>query len=357
MASQTAMQSPPWCDWCEKAGHRGAAFCFSCGWNYKDIAAYAQPSKPPPWQQGTESWSRAPSPRGRRHSRTRQKPIAGQDGKKGGKGKDKSKDKGKGKGADGGKSKQSVPQLQMLPQPPALAQPSLPNASAASAATASETTTNDAQAKLDQLLTTLTSSKEVLPPSVMQILGEYSSSSTNAESKALLRAVKAKTAAKRELAKLRASKGTFMSAWSAYLAQVSELLEKQLAEQQAALQQYDEAEIKWEEQLKEASQSLARLSTGKEDGPDDAMEADDHSVTAETAEMDSKIAASVEAVKRTANAQAASLLQALRQAQTAAEVKEERRGASRTPRRNAGNAPVDIPSSPELAEAPPGKAP
>ena len=207
---------------------------------------------------------------------------------------------------------QSVPLLQALPQPPVLGQP------------ASEASSSEAQAKLDQLPSTLTSTKEALAPSVMQILEEYSSSSSNAESKALMRAVKAKTAAKKGLAKLRASKGTFMSAWSTYLSQVSELLVKQLAEQQTALQQYDEAEVKLEEQLKEASQ--ARLSTGKEDGLDDGMDADDHATAADAAEMNTKIAASMEAVKQTARAQAANLLHALRQAQASAAVKEERRG-------------------------------
>ena len=353
MASQAQGQQPPWCAWCEKSGHRGVSFCYSCGWNYKEATSYTPTAGTPPWQQGSESWIRAPSPRGRRHSRGRQKPIAGPDGKKGGKGKDKSKEKGKGKGSDIGKSSQPVPLLQALPPP----QPSLPSSTTSSTVPAVDAGSNEAQAKLDQLLSTLSNTKEALPPAVMQLMGEYSSSSTNAESKALLRAVKAKTAAKRELAKLRASKGTFMSAWSTYLGQVSELLEKQLLEQQSALQQYDEAETKWEDQLKEASQTLARLSTGKEDALVEGMDAEDQTMATDSAEMDVKIAASVEAVKQTAKAQAANLLQALRQAQATAEVKDERRGASRTPRRNQTSAMVDIPSSPELGDAPPGKAP
>ena len=259
----------PWCNWCWRFLKKGTLFCPTCA----EPASYSgeQSRTPqPPWQ-STESWvnaaswadnaawrGRSPSPRDRRgKDKNRAK---GQE-----KGKGKGKDKGKGQGKPAGKGKGAptgsatgAPDLTMLPMPPQI--PTLPAPTTTSAAT--ETTTSEAQSRLDALLSTLRSSREVLPADLVKMLGEVDAQDAQAEARLLHRAVSEQHTAKKELRKAQAAHRSYVRSWAAYVGQLTKTLSDQFTEQEKAMAVFSAAETRWSEKLQETTTALAKLSGG-----------------------------------------------------------------------------------------------
>ena len=218
-----------------------------------------------------------------------------------------------------------APQIGALPVPPTLPALVLPSAASVPSTDAAP---SEAQCKLDALISSLVSVKETRPPAVMQALGEHTASRTAQESKLLHQWVNAKTKARKELAKLRTARATYLSAWDGYLAQVFSVLETQFKERDTTLANY---------QLKEATATLSRLTKDKqEEHVDEDMEDGDGL-------PDDKISECVQHVQEQARKrreQLQILLKGARDAQK--EGLEIKREHSRTPRR----APVDGGSGP-----------
>ena len=271
-----------------------------------------------------------------------------------GKGKDKAKGKAKEKPQvesqpDGAR----VPHLDAVPTPPTLPALTLPTSSASST---QETAGSEAQAKLDALINSLVSAKETLPPAVLQALGEHTTSHTMQESKVLHRAVSAKTTARKELAKIRTARATYLTAWDSYLTQLVGVLESQFKDQDAMLLKYQEAEDRWQQQLREAAATLSKLSVDKQDREDagDVEEADMDTDTA----MDEMISACVKDVQERSRQRREQLQLLLRGARevdgTPAPIKRE---SSRTPRRsNKDGTAVTGPEVHCISDSPPGHA-
>ena len=347
-----------WCYQCTQYTKKSDKFCARCG---LEVGKYYNPPPPSPWRpqlwdnqweeqregQRPRPWrGRTPSPRGRNPSpRGRAKD---------GKGKEKSKGKPKGKAQSEAQPEASkVPHLESIPTPPVLPPLILPTSSTSSS---QDSASSEAQAKLDALINSLVSAKETLPPAILQALGEHTTTHTMQESKVLHRAVSAKTTARRELAKIRTARATYLTSWDFYLTQLAGVLESQFKDQDAMLQKYQDAEDKWQQQLKEAAATLSKLSADKP-GRDEAVEADEVDMETDTA-MDGKIQECVKDVQARAR-QRREQLQLLLQGARAVDLTSGtvKRETSRTPRRgNRETAMVDGPEIHSISDSPPGKA-
>ena len=153
---------------------------------------------------------------------------------------------GKGKGKKGGKESAQPP------APPALATPSL--------TTATVDSSSAAQNRLEALTTALRASGGTLPPEVLALLGEQEQATTNEEARLMHKAVSEQHKARKEVNRVRAARRAFVDSWASYVSNLADTLDKQIAEQSKSLQQFDDLEQKWAQQLTEATESLAKFS-------------------------------------------------------------------------------------------------
>ena len=223
-------------------------------------AELRQGSPAAPWQ-SSSAWDasgRQPSPRGRNPSPRR-------------KGKDKGKGKGKSaaKGQDGkdGKTHKTAknqaggppaatgPALPPLPPPP-----KVPTFSQTLSTAAAPEPSSAAETRLETLLETLRSSRDSLPPHVVNLLGENEMTAAQQHAKALHRAVSAQNTARKELHKVQQARRSYLASWSAYVEQLQGLLSTQMKEQEKALTDFQVHGDKWQTQLRDATKSLAELS-------------------------------------------------------------------------------------------------
>ena len=176
--------------------------------------------------------------------------------------------------------------------------------------------------------------RDNIPPETKALLDSLQKDNTQAAAKTLHRAVAAQANAKQQLAKVRAEREQYLSAWLTYIEQVTDLLDKQLGEQETALEQYADAEIQWAQALQIANTDLNRLVADAPPGTTDqetaAME-ESEAMVVSAVETENRMAAEKEQYQ----ASAASLKGALAtiRAKAAERAENAKRESSRTPRR------------------------
>ena len=249
-------QVSPWCDWCRCWSKKNAAFCQGCGWPVTPVEVTDTPPSPRtravyqhgqdavPWSGNAwQPWRRDPSP-GRPPSRKRnaedqQAPKGGNKG--GGKGKAKAQTKGI---AD-------LPDLSQLPQPPS-AQVMVPARIPPSQSQSSGG--SEDQKVLHSLLNALAKA-ESLPEDVKMIAAQAQYNHAQQEGKTLHKLVALRTEAKKNLEQLETQRTAYEKYWSEYVAQLFELVEKQLQDKEASLTKMQKSKS-WLEQLADASRQL-----------------------------------------------------------------------------------------------------
>ena len=240
-----------------------------------------------------------------------------------------------------------APSAKALPQPPKSTAVALPSGAPSTSSTASS-----AEKNLENLVLALQSSSVELPPGVRDLVRQHSEQSTRMTAQTLHKAVNAQTAARRELRKIKDQRRSYLGSWAHYITTLAETLAKQIAEQEETLNNFQEAEDAWHQQLKAASEDLARLATEK---PETSAELEADEMDAEEEEASN---AKTVAALASHREQQQRLLETLTQAtQNAKALASAQREGSRTPRRR-GAQPIPVDSSSEDAPvAPvPGKA-
>ena len=243
-----------------------------------------------------------------------------------------------------------MPTTAQLPKPPGRAQvpgPSPPSSKdvAVSGAPSEEKTA------LDKLLQAMSADESGLSPQLRELLEQHRQQDTRAEAKNMHRMVAQKAAAKKELNKLRATRGHYIHAWAAYLDQVASALQQQIKEHGEVMADYALKESQWEQSLQEATATLAKMASedvetvSDEEDSERAMEIAD-------AKADEAALAAVQAQQAAEKIQGKNdaLVDALQQAkQQAEEACKQEQARERTPRRGkAGGA--------DSKEPVPGKA-
>ena len=257
-----AMESP-WCYRCNCYVTKGSNFCKTCGKKVYSTYENQEDAAEPPWQ---NTWSRAPSPRGRQPSPGRDK-GKGKGGKNGGAGKGGKKNGGvKGGGKDGkppGSRTRNPPQdtklivdatppsLTGLPTPPAAGTVALPKP-AARATALGEQPDN----KLLSALVAHVQSLGAVPPELRMLVDAHVQNSTRQEGILLHRLVTQKQTAKQALDKVRVERLHFASAWQDYVTQLLELWGQQLEAHEKAMTKFHEAEMSWQAEFVSASTAL-----------------------------------------------------------------------------------------------------
>ena len=121
----------------------------------------------------------------------------------------------------------------------------------------------DATASAAQLITSLRNSRGALRPEVANLLGESEVMESNMRSKALHKAVNAEATAKKQLHRVQNVRREYLNSWTAYIAQLQGLLNKQMEEQEKVLGDFKLHEDRWHAQLLEAKKTLTALSDEK----------------------------------------------------------------------------------------------
>ena len=324
--SHKAKESP-WCDWCSQWSRKGALFCTTCGWEFGK--PYAPTENVPPWQSTQSTWDaqgrqppdqRPRPPPKRKHSRGRDRGQSKGAGKHGKPGKD-AFSKGK---ADTGKGLGETPILPTPPPPPKLPQPG-------QTVVAAGAPPSDAQVRLDSLLATLRSSREALPPEVINIIGDQEAAETRQKSKDLHKAVSSQEKAQKELLKVQEARRSYLAAWTDYTVNLQKLLAKQQAEQGKALQEFNVNEAHWKAQLKDAKNTLANLSGEVQVSSSEATD-DEEPVLMK---VDKEAVQSASLLQKGQAELATALANAKAKAEAAAKEAGKERDSSRTPRRSA----------------------
>ena len=334
LGTMASSKQPWYCTGCWRLNKQTADYCRTCGQH---------------WQMGytsqtdyqNQSWERPKSPRRRQtpvSPRARKMNATTDGGGQSGKGKGK---------ATKGWQQHVAPSAKTLPQPPKSTAVALPSGAPSTSSTASS-----AEKNLENLVLALQSSSVELPPGVRDLVRQHSEQSTRMTAQTLHKAVNAQTAARRELRKIKDQRRSYLGSWAHYITTLAETLAKQIAEQEETLNNFQEAEDAWHQQLKAASEDLARLATEK---PETSAELEADEMDAEEEEASN---AKTVAALASHREQQQRLLETLTQAtQNAKALASAQREGSRTPRRR-GAQPIPVDSSSEDAPvAPvPGKA-
>ena len=167
---------------------------------------------------------------------------------------------------------------------------------------------------LEALIQHARAQKEV-PASLQTLLDQHLQEDARHQTKRHHALVKQQQVARAQLRKLKDEKVTYEASWENYLLQLTQALEKQMAERAATIQTFAESEVAWSSQLEQASIELARLAKEGAEAPLGEHVLIDPSKEAATAQS-----ARVQAAQRTADAEARSkqLQEALQQARAAA---------------------------------------
>ena len=347
----------PWkCSHCRQNVKAQAQYCGKCGGHWstsQEVAPYYHWERPaPPWQDSqSQRWK---SPR-RKNAHSPRRPGNGK-----GKGKEKGGKDGQ-SGKDGhrpeGKGKQQghPPPLSALPAPPTSTVVACPKTTT----TTSQSQPSPEKQQLEALVQSLSKVRESIPMETKALLDSMQKDDAQVAAKSLHRAVAAQANAKQHLAKVRAEREQYLGAWLTYIEQVTDMMDKQLSEQEAVLDGYAEAEIQWAQALQTATTDLNRLVA---DAPPGTAEQEEATIE----ESEAMVVSAVETENRMAvekeqyRASAAMLKGALAtvRAKAAERVESAKRDGSRTPRRKKP-AVVDLRDEEEdkaPAAAPPGGA-
>ena len=355
-----------WCAQCRQYARRGTLYCGLCSgsltapppkkdaWTtptstWESYSANTWPPKSPrswqhqpPWQQDTDyaTWQNKggkqppQSPRGRQRGGNRDK------GKAKGKHRDPSKGPGKGKPAEA-IVPTTIPEITQLPHPPTAGPPMLPKPATPGPPSPAAIEGNDN--KLFAALMEHAQSSTSLPSNLRQMLEEHVQTSTRTETKMLHNLVHQKQAAKQGLSKVRAERLAFESAWQAYLGQLLDLWEKQIATHAQTMENFAKAEISWHSQLVTASTAL-QAQVG--DGTAAVESIDDHDPSDDMISDISQMELVTEKQLERSREQHTQLVSMLAQARdtaasTVRQLKRERE-SSRSPRRPAKVPTIDL---------------
>ena len=269
------------------------------------------------------------SPRRRQSPRRRSEPEAPEKGAHKGKG-----GKGQHKGAGPGKPERTTgaPALKDLPNPPTAAPPALPSGT-------NQAGGNETSPAFTELLAALSSNREELPETVRLLVDVHLNTSHKAAAKSLHRLVALQSQAKQELSKVRRSRDVFLGEWYSYVESLGDLLEKQLATKTETMTAFATAEDKWQQQMIQATRSLAAESkaSGDEETKGEVVDLD-----AEDAEMEVSALAEADARKAEAKESAVrkeeALISVLRKVKDGAKEELDANARERTPRRKAKEA-------------------
>ena len=132
------------------------------------------------------------------------------------------------------------------------------------------------KAVLQQLLQMLTAQKDSLPEPVQALLSQQARQDTEDQAKLLHRQVSAQAKATRELQKVRESRAAYLTAWSNYMAQLTDLVAQQSQEQEETLRKLDEQEQLWGDRLRDSTTTLTRLTQDGGHQKDNDMEIEDN---------------------------------------------------------------------------------
>ncbi|OLQ11339.1 hypothetical protein AK812_SmicGene4821 [Symbiodinium microadriaticum] len=303
----------PWRCGCGNQCKATAEFCPKCGTHWSR-ASYAQSATQPPYSNQKGDWWRPKSPRHRNE---------------GGKGKHKAKPhsprrRGKGQGgkdeAAPAAASTAPPQAEAMRPTTLLAQmpapPSAPKTNMPTTAMA-ESSEKLPQSVLD-IMSALSSSKDSLPPEVRTMLEVHLETDHQHATKQLHKLVAQQSRAHKELSALRKSRAIFVQEWTAYLGQLTQLLDKQMKQKAAAMEEMAKSEASWQDQLAAATRAIrqqtsaAQVVQDSSDEEVDAMEAE--------VDADAQMEASRQAAVDNSLRQEAVLLTALQSAAQASEV-------------------------------------
>ncbi|CAE7800737.1 unnamed protein product [Symbiodinium sp. CCMP2592] len=255
----TMAASAAWhCRSCKQSVRGTFAYCPSCGQHWSATGTYANQPQHAPWPHKDdhawgqqEPWTsrqdpRARSPRSRKAKSPRSR---GQPDKGGGKGKTKGP---KGQPASKGAGT-SVPPERSLPAAPVPAIPPPPKEG---------TTSNGLTASdhlLQQLIGAMSRTREELPQQLRSLLDEHTGEDHKTAGRAMHKLVSAQTAARRELDQIKAARRDFLAQWTKYTTKLCQTWEQQLQEKATAMQEFDQSEERWSQQLQETSRDISKL--------------------------------------------------------------------------------------------------
>ncbi|CAE7300846.1 unnamed protein product [Symbiodinium sp. CCMP2592] len=337
-------QAMSWqCQSCWQWAKASASYCPQCGTGKQSYVAKGK-GYGDPWTHGQDNgapertWWEGKRPKS---PRTRP-PSPRQRGKGGGQGKQQGKGKGP-KGPKGSKDKGAPPEATTAPGVASL--PAAPEASALAmpkAGTSNAPGSGSADGQLLRAVLAHLATRDDVPAELSALMGQHADESHRAQGRALHKVVARQQEAKRALFRVRQERQGYEQAWSQYLGQLTQLLEKQLAERSEALSKYDASEAAWKEQLEEASTELSRHAAqplGKE-GMVEVQEISEDEMDTRDRQVDEAIAEEMQAQNRLQSEQttqqAQKMMEALRQMQQGLPEKSggQAREGSRTPRRS-----------------------
>ena len=349
----------PWKCQCGQQCKAAAEYCSKCGlhWRQAGYPTYAAP----PAQHDGGGWWRTRSPRSRGEGgkgkakrplspRQRGRGKSGQQEPKGG-----AAPSGKGKGAEVSTST-STAYMKQVPTAPMLSQPAQPPA----------VPSMDGQEKLPQtvqdILNSLSSSKEALPAEVRTVLEAHMETSHHHATKQLHKLVAQQSRAQKELLAIQKSRGIFVQEWSCYLDQLTQLLQKQVQQKEESLAALAASEAGWQEQLATATRAIRQQTSATSSAQSivDSSEEEQQAMEAEV-EVDAAADASRQAAIEQSKLREANLIMALQSA-TAASAAQAQQYRERTPRRRKSEDKEPEAKKEEMAPAakgdvtPPGKA-
>ena len=343
------------CSSCSRQCAKSAEYCPGCGQHWT-VTAEGYTSRKG-WQHGgqyqrpeKQQWPRSPR---RRPSRARQ-PSGGQPTKGGGQQGPKGSAKGTGKA---GKAEVSKPSVDMLPAAPSGASIALPKGGTAPS---SSTGPSLEKTQLEALTGCLAAVKDTLPTEVRETLERLQLASSANNTKDMHRAVAAQATAKKQLIQVQNARASYLEAWNSYVSQVTQLLKKQVEEQAAQLESYDEAELQWSGALEQTTADLADLARLARNPASSRNEADEEEMDSEDMVIaDIQTAKELEQRRESQLADSRQLVSMMESVQQAAtrQLKQEGRDGSRTPRRKSREGEVtDLTKDEDAAKAKAEKA-
>ena len=290
--------------------------------------------RPNYWQATGSDWQ--PAGRGWQHARTatqspRPRRRGDQNGRgqgpKGGKGAKAGGKEQQGKAQVGKGEAPAAPGTDQLPKPPTVAVPQPVKVQA----TPSAGPTPE-RVQLDAILQSLMAAKLPIPPETQALVDQMRRDDIHLNSRSIHRAVSAQTTARKELGNIRTLRANYLQEWAGYITSVTELLDRQIAEQQQLVSDLDDREQTAHDAWLKARADLNRLT---KNGPQ-CIEDDDP----DEAEAMVEDLIEVESLRREARAEEKAKTEELRQAlsglrqQAAEQAASAKRDGSRTPRRH-----------------------
>ncbi|CAE7777764.1 unnamed protein product [Symbiodinium sp. CCMP2592] len=336
----------PWKCQCGTQCKGTAEYCSKCGLHWRQSCYPTYTAHSAPSDNGGRRKARSPRSRGDNGKGKATRPFSPRSRGRGKGGQAEAKGSeaatGKGTGAAPSAPATYMSQLPAAPSGPQLAQPTAPTA-------------QDGVDKLPQtiqdILSSLASSKAELPPEIRAVLDVHMETNHQQTTKQLHRLVGQQSRAQKELLAIRKSRSLFVQEWSAYLDQLTQLLQKQLLQKEATLASMAESEQSWQEQLSTATRAIRQqTSTASTAEAVLSSEEEQDAMDAEV-DLDAALEASKQAAVESSQQKEANLIHALQSASAASAVQAQQY-RERTPRRRkSGEKEIEIKQEPGTEDA------